>query len=295
MAKKRRKIEVHRLVISGLVDGTDYNEFLYTIWQHFDGPLDAVFKSGSKCHCLEDMYMLDDALCVRFFSYSEGDRPPVVNTSSMDISPNPLEEDETFITWTHMVSGKAKKRNALIIERVQTGIWPTKIQEYLQWMIDEFVSEESLSDYQASEREPITVSIEPDPDASFMRKVMSLDRITSATVRIVRPNPGWKDLDDALSGEADESDAHYADVKMNARRNSSLSKNKGIIKEMERLDDQDKLGRAVVEGRKGEVTEKFSSERIVRHKYESLPVDIDGKIQSDESFRKFIEFLHTQK
>lgn len=295
MVTKRRKIESHKLVISGLVEGTDYNEFLLEIWERFDNPMEAVFSSGSKSHCLEDMTMVGNALCIRFFSYSEGDRPPVVNTSSMNISPNPLEEDETFITWTHVVSGKSKKRNALIIERVQTGIWPTKIQEYLQWMIDEFVSEESLSDYQASEREPITVSIEPDPDASFMRKVMSLDRITSATVRIVRPNPGWKDLDDALGEEADESDAHYADVKMNARRNSSLSKDKGIIKEMARLDSQGDLGRAVVEGRSGEVSEKFSSERIVRHKYESLPVDIDGKIQSDESFRKFIEFLNTQK
>ncbi len=181
--------------------------------------------------------------------------------------------------------------DVLIVERVQAGIWPSRIEEYFQWMIDRQASTAKIKKYVAEDE--VTVSVEVEPDEAFMKRVLAMDRITSAMVRIVRPNPGWKDLDKELGGEADESDAHYAEVKMNARRNASLEKTKGIIMAMKDMDTKKQLGRAVVEGKVDGETEVISSERAGRHQYKHMPTDSQGNVAVDKVFEKLGDYLDT--
>lgn len=291
MATKRRKVEVYRLTISGLKDGTDYSKFLQQVRSQFDEAVDAVHQTGKKCHCLDDIRISRGRSRFCFYSYSEGDRPEVINTTDLTISPNPLEDDETFVDWTHVLGSEINGRYVLVIERVQTGIWPSRIEEYFQWMIDKQSSSEKIGKYIAEEE--VTVSIEIEPDEAFMKKVLAMDRITSAMVRIVRPNPGWKDLKKELGGEADESDAHYAEVKMNARRSGSLDKKKGLIKAMKEMDSNKQLGRAVVEGKIDDETEVLSSERTSKHKYKYLPTDAVGNVVRDKAFEKLGDYFDT--
>jgi len=70
------------------------------------------------------------------------------------------------------------------------------------------------------------MSLEAEPGEEFLKRLESLDRITNARLRIVRPNPGWKDLEAELGQMADDSDAHKAEVVARARRGSSLEKEK---------------------------------------------------------------------
>lgn len=291
MASKRRKIEVYRLTLSGLKDGTDYTKFLGQVREQFEDRSEAVYQVGSKCHCLENIHVSRGRARFRFLSFSEGDRPEVIDTSDLSIKPNPLAEDETFLTWTHMLGSELGGRYVLVIERVQAGIWPSRIEEYLQWMIDAKASVPIIQRQLAEEE--VTVSIEVEPDEAFMHRVMAMERITSAMVRIVRPNPGWKDLDRELGEEAAESKAHYAEVKMHARRNDSLEKNKGIIKAMQEMDSINELGRAVVEGKVDGETEKLSSERTVKHKFKYVPADPNGNVLVDRVFEKMGEYFDT--
>jgi hypothetical protein len=252
---------------------------------------DAVHQTGKKCHCLDSIHISHKRARFRFLSYSEGDRPEVIDTSDLSIKPNPLGDDETFLSWTHVLGSALSNRYVLIIERVQTGIWPSRIEEYFQWMIDQKLSAPKIRKYVAERS--VTVSIEVEPDESFMRRVLAMDRIMSAMLRIVRPNPGWKDLEKELGGEADESDAHYAEVKMNARRNATLKKSEGIIKAMKDMASQKQLGRAIVEGKVDGETEVVSSERTGRHQYKYLPTDPNGNIVVDKVFDALGRYLDT--
>jgi hypothetical protein len=60
-------------------------------------------------------------------------------------------------------------------------------------------------------------------------KIDELERIQAATVSIARPNVDWGERYDQLAKIADDSRAKAIDTTVRARRNDSLSKQRGII------------------------------------------------------------------
>lgn len=54
------------------------------------------------------------------------------------IGENPLTPNQTNVEWTHVLGGVKAERYVLLIERNVGGLWPSTMERYLQWMIDEF-------------------------------------------------------------------------------------------------------------------------------------------------------------
>jgi hypothetical protein len=119
----------------------------------------------------------------------------------------------------------------------------------------------------------------------------ALDRVTEATVRIVRPNPGFRDLDTELGDQAEQSDAKRADITMGSRRNASLSKDTGIIAWIRERFGQNKLGFAAIKGRRGSQVESFNTEKLGKHAMLNIEMDERGQIVADDAWAKLSEMM----
>ncbi|MDI6795719.1 MAG: hypothetical protein QMD09_02185, partial [Desulfatibacillaceae bacterium] len=221
MPRIQRKIEVYCLTISGLPEGTAYGPFLDGLRGQTRPVSQMVKKENGKSHALNESQMRNHRLRMRFLSFTKGHRPDVLDTNQFSLQPNPLTPEQTNVEWTHVLGGVKNGRYMLLIERNHSGIWPTALERYVQWMIDEFYEPEPIEGEE--EQEPVTVSLEAVPGQEFIERLNDLDRIMEATVRVVRPNPGWADLENELGGVAQASDAHKSEVTMKARRNESLN------------------------------------------------------------------------
>lgn len=288
---KRRKLELYRLTISGMVAGSDYQEFIESLWSNLGTRENRILNEGDKSHGLDSLRQSDETLWFQFFSYSAGERPEVIDTDDMTISANPLEPSEALLNWTHALGEQREDRYVLLVERVQTGIWPSKIEHYLDWLIGHPENEGIVADYIASSDEPISVALELEPDATFMKLVNSMDRIVSATVRINRPNPGWGDYEELLNEEARKSDAQSAEVTMKARRGASLAKRDGIVQAMKEAYRQNDLGRASVEGDIDGERKTISTTKHGKSQYKYLPVSSNGTVNHAAAFDTFFEVL----
>lgn len=294
--KKRRKLELHRLTISGLKKESDYTKFLTAVREHAGADARASFKLGGKTHCLKTIETEEGSTRFLFYSFHPGTRPDVLNTSTHEISPSPLAGDETFVDWTHIVGTPHKGRYRLLIERVQSGIWPTTLEHYLQELVDLYLKGSKAARMRQNAQEPVTVSVEPEPGTKFIDRLENLARIRSVMVRTVRPNPGWGDLQNELSGASDASDAHRAEVTFTARRNASLSHDKGVVDYLRSLASTGDLGFARVEGdNPGGETDSFSTEQLGIHGYKYLELNDAGQVQHNDAWNKFIDFLNSQK
>jgi len=293
MPTKRRWIEVHRLTISGLKKGTGYGSFLRHTYHDIESLSDAVWDHGGKSHALYKVRLTDKRLRLRFLSYTTGYRPDILDTEGYSIEPNPLAETQTGVEWTHVLGGKVNRRYLLLCEKVQSGVWPATVGHYLQWMIDKVYGQQWMG-YEDEDNENIWVSLEPEPGVEFINRINGLSRIRLATIRTVRPNPGWRDLETELAREADESQAHKADITMTARRQASLAKNKGIVQTIKELFSSKELDYAVVEGERDGQNDHFNSKKLVERKRLSFRLDDGGQVDSADAWAKLGDLMDGQ-
>jgi hypothetical protein len=280
MPTKRRKIEVHKMKISGLDEGQSYGTLIRDVRRRINLLRDAIMQHASKSHALYEVSIHNRRLHLRFLSFATGYRPDVLDTQDFDVEENPLEDHQTGVEWTHVLGGRVGARYLLLVEKFQVGIWPTTVERYLQWMIDEhYVPDDDDAD-------PLVVSIEAEPSATFVNKIDEMTRVTKATVRTVRPNPGWADLESELADMSDESDARKAEVSLTARRRASLDKDAGILAAIKRLFRQRELDYAAVEGEHDGKKERFSTERLGEFRYVNLRLDENGQVDHDDAWRK---------
>lgn len=293
MATKRRWVEIHRLTISGLEKGTGYGSFLRNTRRDIKSLSDAVWDIGEKSHALYKVRLIDRRLRLRFLSYTTGYRPDILDTDGYSIAPNPLAETQTGVEWTHVLGGKVHGRYLLLCEKVQSGIWPTTIEQYLQCMIDRVYGQNWVGD-EDEEDENITVSIQPEPGVEFINRINNLSRIRLATIRTVRPNPGWRDLESELANEADESRAHKADVTMTARRQASLARNKGIVKAIKDLFSSKELDYAAIEGERDGRSDHFNSKKLVDRTRLPFKLDDGGQVDPSDAWTKLGDLMDKQ-
>jgi hypothetical protein len=288
MPTKQRKIEVHRLTISGLPEGTAYGSFLRNLRGRTRPVAEMVMKAGEKSHALNEAELRNHRLRLRFLSYTKGHRPDVLDTNEFALHPNPLAESETNVEWTHVLGALKDDRYLLLVEKNVSGIWPSAVERYLQWAVDRFYEP---PEEEGSDREPVTVNLEAEPGPEFLERMEALDRVTEATVRIVRPNPGFRDLDTELGDQAEQSDAKRADITMGSRRNASLSKDTGIIAWIRERFGQNKLGFAAIKGRRGSQVESFNTEKLGKHAMLNIEMDERGQIVADDAWAKLSEMM----
>lgn len=288
MALKRRWVEVHRLTISGLEQGTGYGSFVRNTRSEIETLADAVRDQGGKSHALYEAKVINSRLRLRFLSFTTGYRPDILDTEAYSVEPNPLDDTQTGVEWTHALGGRVNGRYLLLCEKVQSGIWPSGIEHYLQWMIDKVHGQEWIGEEEDDE-ENITVSMEPEPGAAFVQRINDLSRVRVATVRTVRPNPGWKDLETELAGEADDSKAQKADVTMVARRDASLAKNKGIVQAIKSMFKSKELDYAAIEGERDGQKDHFTTKNLVERRRLSLRLDEGGQVDHSDASRRALD------
>jgi hypothetical protein len=287
MPTRSRKVEVYCLTISGLEDGTNYGIFLRDIWEKAGSPAATVMRRGEKWHCLHNVIYANRRLKLRFLSFKRGHRPDVIDTDKFSLQPNPLMPSQTGVEWTHAIGGKIGGRFLLAIERNFNGIWASTMEFYFQSLIDKFFEDDEAKE----DEDPITVSLEADPGPEFLERIKSLDRIKAATVRFVRPNPGWKDLDTELGEVAKDSDAHRAEVTMRARRKDTLDNKRGILGWILHKFKTNTLDYAAIEGHRGKQSDSFNTKKLGRHSFVSMEIDEAGQIIPDDAWHKMADVL----
>ncbi len=284
---KERTIEIHRLTISGLPQGLSYGVFLENIGKRFPAFVDREWKGSGKSHAMKAISFKNGFLWMQYYSYIQGYRPDVIDTQSHNISPSPYSQTQAGVEYTHVLGATVGKRYLLLVEKVQAGIWPETLEGYLQWMIDKYLESEGSS-------EKITLSIEADPSEEFISRMETLDRITRVTIRTVRPNPGWADLETELARESEDSDAHKTEVTMVARKNKTLSKTKGIVVDIQSLFKNGLLSFAQIEGWKGNNRDHFSTKKLNKKQKVKIEADEDGKIKEESLLEKMTEIMKLQ-
>ena len=285
MATKRRKIEVHRLTISGLEDDASYVEFLRNLRGQFDLHEDATQKGRTKSHVLWDCVRHQNGrLRMRFISFSKGFRPDILDTEDYEIGPTPLEESQTGVEWTHCLAGESGARFLMLVEKHQGGIYPRSIETYLNWMIGKSDQPRQATDDE--ELAEVLVSLEAEPGEEFIARLDALTRIKAATYRIVRPNPGWADLENELGTQAADSQAHKADISMNASRGGTLNRVRGIIAAIRQRFQAQQLDYAQIDGERDGRSDKFNTEQLGRHAFIEFETDAQGQIDHGNAWRK---------
>jgi hypothetical protein len=294
MPIRRRKIEVHNLIISGLPHGIEYDSFLQQLRQKVTNLGECEWKYRGKSHALISANDLNGYLWMRFYTYTQGHRPDVIDTLNHNISGSPYKKSQAGLEYTNILGSKINDKYYLLIEKVQSGIWPSAIESYLQWLVDEYYQPEKPLENDKG-NSPITISLEPDPSEEFIQLMNSLDRVIKATVRISRPNPGWSDLETELGKESQASDAHKSEITMTSRRNKTLSKKDGIIKAIQDLYKEGQLNYARIEGWHGNTPEKFSTEKLNNNKFIKLEIDDDGQVIESSAREAFQEIMRSLK
>lgn len=294
MANRTRKFELYKLTISGLVDKTDYSLLIYDVWRGTAKDLKSLYwEHGGKTHGLRAVERGNDGgLKLRFFSFRTGDRPDIIDVNDGTIGPNPMTESQTGVDYTHALLRLLKGEWLLVLEKTQPGLYPSALSLYINWLLDTFASEKGDGRVVSS----IVVSLEPKVDASFVSRIIELDRISLATIRIVQPNPGWSDLDSDISAEAAASRAARADVTMSAKRGESLSKTAGIVGEIRKEQREGTLGFARIEGAKPDGSrDVFTSAQMVESVFSKVPVDARGQVVSSTAFARMNDVLESRK
>lgn len=289
MPTKQRKIEVHRLTISGLSDGTAYGAFIKGVRQRFRDLGRGEWKHGDKTHALKSAAVHNSRLRLRFYTYKGGFRPDVIDTNTHTISDSPYEESQAGLEYTHALGGRINGRYVLLVEKTQGGLWPRQMETYLQWLVDEFHQPED--NQEDEEAEPVAISLEPDPSEEFIARMDSLDRITKATVRTVRPNPGWSDLESELADQSQASDSHKTEVSMAARRNRTLSKTAGIVQAIRDLFRSNDLHMARVEGKRGNESDSFSTEKLNKFRFVRMEINDDGQVSERSAWETLANMM----
>jgi hypothetical protein len=287
--RKRRKFEIHRLTISGLSDGTDYRKLINYIGDNTVSLKDAIWAHGDKTHAMEETFLRDDYLRLKFLSYKTGYRPDILDTEDFTIEPNPLRSNQAGIDYTHALLVPRGDQWLMVIEKIQGGIWPDTIALYFNWMLNTFPLPDGVPRDLVEE---IIVSVEPEPGESFFRRIEELDRVTRATLRIVKPNPGWDDLENELGDEANESRAARADITMAASPRSSLAKRGGIIGRMRELFRLHRLGHAEISGTKGKTVDNFTTEQLGQKTQRTVQLDQNGQVISEDAYNQMERIIN---
>lgn len=284
MPQKARTLEVYRLTISGLPEGISYNQLFKKIIKIIPEDqkyfiINSKHYSLAKCKVNKE----DDSLELQFTSYKEGNRPDVLNTETNTIQDNPLPLNLESIEYTHALGCPKKDRYLLILERNSQGIWPNTVAKLIELICKKY----SMYLFEKRLREEIIVNLEPVPGSSFQEKVKKLKRITKATLRIVKPNPCWDDLENELGDLSDKSNARMIEVTTSAPRGKSLKKKDGLVHYILDLLAKKQLDRAVIEGRTEDKTkEKYTTTEESVKEQVSISLDDKGQVNSNEIYNE---------
>jgi hypothetical protein len=128
-----------------------------------------------------------------------------------------LERGQILATRTvGVIDPKSKKA---VIQYVHTGVRAPHIASLLERLIQT----------NSIEFEGASLELAPVPRQEFGAELASMERITSASIKLTRPNADWDDFSTAATEFGRVSGAHNLDISASAPRNGSLIRSAGIV------------------------------------------------------------------
>lgn len=278
--KKRKKVEVFRLTISGLEEGTSYNDLILDVIGN-NQPKQTICKVWSKTHAIMEYTYENPLIYMRVMSYKKGYRPDILDTDDFVVSPNPLRPAQTGVEWTHLVGGYVDGKYYLLLEYNYHGLSSSSLERYFAAIASKY---EKMIEVDTKEvnPDPLVVSLEAVPGPEFIKRILRLEIVSAAKVRFVRPNPGWRDLECELGEVSSESNSHKTDISMSAPRGKSLSKLSGIIGWIFDKYDAKTLDYAEVKGKVDGRIEAFNTKKLGKSSYVNIEVDENDQIVSED-------------
>jgi hypothetical protein len=128
-----------------------------------------------------------------------------------------LETGQILATRTVGVIDPTNRK--AVIQYVHTGVRSPQIASLL----------ERLARTLSPDFGDVSLEFAPVPRQEFATELASMERITSASIKLTRPNVDWDDFSAAATEFGRASGAHNIDISASAPRNGSLSRSGGII------------------------------------------------------------------
>jgi len=276
----RRRIERYILTIAGLIpETTDYRTLIKQVFAMLPDKASRVMATPGKSHVLLGVTDRKKSVGLRFGSFQPGDQPDVVNIRSIEVKPSPLSETEANLIYTHALFTPIPHGARLTIEMNRRGIYPSAMEEYLQWLLHEALVNRGLQPPQPE----AAVSITAETREDFVHELESLTRIQKVSVRLPKTNPSWYDNDAPLAKEAGESNAAWVEVTMAALRGRTLEMAQGIVETVKKLRAEHKPLRTKIYGeRNGEPVPPLDSEKNAIHDLANVQLDEHGQVREDD-------------
>lgn len=291
------KVDIFRLTISGLQSNSDYCDLIMAAATDLRSDTKAVtITVNRKTHALSDFRKSEsyqNCIGLRFLSYKSGHRPDILNTQDFSLQSSPLAPDQANVEWTHALVGTDPSRPGkflLLLENNFHGIHSGTLEYYLQRLLRK-ISPTKL----AKVGQAVVVSLTSEPGVQFIQRLHDLDRISTATLRVVRPNPGWRDLESLLSEEADESDARRIDLEMAARRGASLSKKEGLVARILQKFTNRTLDYAAISGNRNGKPDSFNTDKLGKKAMATVETDSFGQIDAAAAWKELAKILRNLK
>lgn len=133
--------------------------------------------------------------------------------------------------------------------------------------------------------------MEFEPGEEFLDRLDQLTRITKASVRTVRPNPGWGDLETELASQSEASDAHKVEVTFSARRSASLSQADGVLAAIREMFVEQELDYAAIEGERAGRRDSFNTAKLGHRERIRLESDDNGQVIEGNAWTRLTEML----
>jgi hypothetical protein len=211
-----------------------------------------------------------------------GLNPMFFNRENAQERIEPLGEEEILATKTHVVIDPEKKR--AVIEYNHNGAKASDVALILQTAA---ANVEGWSD--------VVLEFTPVPAMEFLQAIKGFERISSASIVVVKPNPGWTDDYTTLTKVGEDSHAQSVELSASAGRGGSLSKTKGIVKF---ITDMAEGARTYMKN--AHVTGSYintlglstvSLERYTEHKKAVVETDEDGHVRTEDIQTKMTDYL----
>ncbi|HSE19222.1 MAG TPA: hypothetical protein VLB46_19325 [Pyrinomonadaceae bacterium] len=144
----------------------------------------------------------------------------------------------------------------------------------------------------------LEIELTPVIDQSFLQAINAFSRIRIATLKMVRPNPGWTDHVDNLTALASESQGHVIEVTVNAERAKSLNKRGGIMGFIRHMVGETlpsfKAAKVtgVREGEDAETTVTLANH--IAHQRVIVELTVDGHVNDRDINNKIVRFLESR-
>lgn len=165
---------------------------------------------------VHDIQVRGEDYYIRIASGDPSERPTFYDARRGELIYPSLGDDRWPATVTHVVARPSAR--VLSLELRRAGVGAGNLERYLR----QVALEQGYTDN-------FVLDLNPIPTRSFLEELESFTRIREASLVVRRPNTDWDDAEDVLSGLADQSGGHQAEIGVKAARGDGLTRNSGVL------------------------------------------------------------------